>query len=203
MLSMLACISFSPINIFGADNTACDHVEKQPLSYTLENGTKVAFEENNHTEAECTKERKKSVARNIKCKNTMHEYYIAPEPESSINNTLPYSKSRIVKLEESNCYKVGNRELISLGVLKSHLGMEITLNEDRTIDIFSKGERIVTIYIDENKYANREKITTLSTQPILVNGLDLSVPFDFFDKLLYTTIIRDRCGIMTIIHDNN
>lgn len=199
MLSALAFIAFSPINIFAANETACNHPEHQRI-FTLENGTKVAFDEKTNPECHATHELKKNLTQNSQQNNNLNKYYIAPEAGSTPNDTLPFNKAKIVKLEENHYYKIGNRDFISLGILNTHLGMDIILNEDRTIDILLKGERLATIYIDENKYADKEKITTLSAPPILVNSMDLSVPFDFFDTVLYTTIVRDRCGIITIIH---
>lgn len=197
MFSTIVSITLSPVVAFGANNTDYMQITTSTVRI-LENGTKMAFDEGNNNSNNRVSEIKNKPMETTTQSNDINEYYIAPESEVKPNLTLPRNDSKTFKLKENMYYKVGNNNLISLGVLKSHLGMELKLNEDRTMDILSKEGRIATIYLDENKYIDSEKVTTLSTQPILVNGLDMSVPFDFFSKILNATITTDRQGTITI-----
>lgn len=198
LFATIVSMTLSPVLIFGANNS--DYFNQTTSTVRiLENGTKMAFDEANHDSNKNVSTVKNETLENTTQINDITEYYIAPESEVTPNLNLLKNDSKTIKLKENMYYKVGNNNLISLGVLKSHLGMELKLNEDRTIDVISQEGCIATICLDENKYIDSEKIISLSTQPILVNCLDMSVPFDFFNKILDATITTDRQGTITII----
>ncbi len=124
---------------------------------------------------------------------------MAPGSSNKPIFSIPYQKVRSFKINSNKYYKINNLDLIPLGDLVQGLGMKLVLNNDRTISILDMDRELARVYLDENKYLDRSgQVAKLSSQAILVNGLDLSVPTDFFSNVLGANLTKDKQGNIII-----